>query len=84
MLAWLTPDGRRLLAARVTRSFGYGFLAVALGVYLEEQGYGGVETGLVLTVALVFSAAVVWAQLPTAPERSNTARRACRPVRGRR
>src|SRR6059036_2889393 len=56
MLAWLTPDGRRLLAARVTRNFGYGFLAVALGVYLEEQGYGGVETGLVLTVALVSAA----------------------------
>jgi predicted MFS family arabinose efflux permease len=52
MLAWLSRDGRRLLAARVTRSFGYGFLAVALGSYLGGLGYGGVEVGLVLTVAL--------------------------------
>ena len=52
MLAWLSRDGRRLLAARVTRSFGYGFLAVALGSYLGELGYGGLEVGLVLTVAL--------------------------------
>ena len=52
MLAWLSRDGRRLLAARLTRSFGYGFLAVALGSYLGELGYGGLEVGLVLTVAL--------------------------------
>jgi len=56
MLAWLSRDGRRLLAARVTRSFGYGFLAVALGSYLGELGYGGVEVGLVLTVALAAAA----------------------------
>ena len=57
MLAWLTRDGRRLLAARVTRSFAYGFLAVALGSYLGELGFGGVEVGLVLTVALAAAAA---------------------------
>lgn len=56
MLAWLSRDGRRLLAARVTRSFGYGFLAVALGSYLGELGYGGLEVGLVLTVALASAA----------------------------
>ena len=56
MLAWLSRDGRRLLAARVSRSFGYGFLAVALGSYLGELGYGGVEVGLVLTVALAAAA----------------------------
>ena len=56
MLAWLTRDGRRLLAARVTRSFAYGFLAVALGSYLGELGFGGVEVGLVLTVALAAAA----------------------------
>jgi len=57
MLAWLSRDGRRLLAARVTRSFAYGFLAVALGSYLGDLGFGGVEVGLVLTVALAAAAA---------------------------
>lgn len=57
MLAWLSRDGRRLLAARVTRSFAYGFLAVGLGSYLKELGYGGVEAGLVLTVALAAASA---------------------------
>lgn len=56
MLDWLSGDGRRLLAARVTRSFAYGFLAVALGSYLKELGYGGLEVGLVLTVALTAAA----------------------------
>src|SRR6266568_3967563 len=41
MLAWLSHDGRRLLAARVVRSFAYGFIAVALGPYLKGLGGGG-------------------------------------------
>ena len=57
MLAWLSADGKRLLAARVARSFGYGFLAVALGAYLEDVGYNGIQVGLVLSAALVSSAA---------------------------
>jgi len=40
----------------VTRSFAYGFLAVALGSYLGDLGFGGVEVGLVLTVALAAAA----------------------------
>jgi len=56
MFRWLSRDGRRLLAARVTRSFGYGFLAVALGSYLKDLRYTGVEVGLVLTVALASAA----------------------------
>src|SRR2546422_9280852 len=57
MLAWLSRDGRRLLAARVVRSFAYGFIAVALGPYLKGLGYGGLEVGLVLTAALASAAA---------------------------
>ena len=34
MLRWVTPDGRRLLLARVLRTFAYGYLSVVLGVYL--------------------------------------------------
>src|SRR3972149_5012069 len=56
MFRWLSRDGRRLLAARGTRSFGYGFLAVALGSYLKDLRYTGVEVGLVLTVALASAA----------------------------
>src|SRR3989304_8192231 len=56
MFRWLSRDGRRLLVARVTRSFGYGFLAVALGSYLKDLRYTGVEVGLVLTVALASAA----------------------------
>src|SRR2546428_520569 len=46
MLPWLSRDGRRLLAARVVRSFAYGVIAVALGPYLKGLGYGGLEVGL--------------------------------------
>ena len=41
MLPWLSHDGKRLLAARVVRSFAYGFLAVALGSYLKDLACGG-------------------------------------------
>src|SRR5574342_994654 len=56
MLSWLSRDGKRLLAARVVRSFAYGFLAVALGSYLKELAYGGLEVGVVITAALVSAA----------------------------
>src|SRR3972149_4891861 len=56
MFRWLSRDGRRLLVARVTRSFGYGFLAAAVGAYLKDLRYTGVEVGLVLTVALASAA----------------------------
>src|SRR3972149_5874303 len=56
MFRWLSRDGRRLLAARGTRSFGYGFLAAAVGAYLKDLRYTGVEVGLVLTVALASAA----------------------------
>ena len=56
MLSWLSRDGKRLLAARVVRSFAYGFLAVALGSYLKDLAYGGLEVGLVLTAALLSAA----------------------------
>ncbi len=58
MLDWLSRDGKRLLAARVTRSFGSGFLAVALGSYLKSLQFGGPEVGLVLSVALASAAGV--------------------------
>ena len=64
-LSWLHPDGRKLLAARALRNFGYGYLAVALAVYLQLLGLSGFEIGLVLTAAVAGSALmnVVWSLL---------------------
>jgi MFS family permease len=60
--AWLSRDGRTLLATRALRTFGYGYLAVALGLYLQELGFDAFQVGLVLTSAVAGSAAmnVVW------------------------
>jgi MFS family permease len=55
-LAWLHPDGRRLLITRVLRTFGYGYLAVILAIYLEQLGLNNFLIGAVLTAALAGSA----------------------------
>ena len=61
-LAWLSPDGRKLLVSRALRTFGYGFLAVALGLYLQALGLTAFEVGVVLTATLAGSASmnVLW------------------------
>lgn len=55
-LAWLSPDGQKLLLTRVMRTFAYGYLAVVLALYLEQLGLDGVQIGVVLTGALAGSA----------------------------
>ena len=55
-LSWLQPDGRKLLATRALRTFGYGYLAVALGLYLQQLGLSGFQVGIVLTAAVAGSA----------------------------
>jgi len=55
-LAWLNPDGRKLLITRVLRTFGYGYLAVVLAIYLEQLGLDNFRIGAVLTAALAGSA----------------------------
>ena len=62
-LAWLSTDGKKLLATRILRTFAYGYLSVILAVYLARLGFGPVEIGLVLTFAIAGSAlmTVVWA-----------------------
>ena len=62
-LAWLSTDGKKLLATRVLRTFAYGYLSVVLAVYLSRLGFGPVQIGLVLTCAIAGSAlmTVVWA-----------------------
>jgi MFS family permease len=64
-VGWLRPDGRKLLAARALRTFGYGYLAVVLGLYLQQLGLGSFQVGIVLTAAVAGSALmnVIWTLL---------------------
>jgi MFS family permease len=61
-LAWLDRDGRKLLVCRALRTFGYGYLAVALGLYLQQLGLSAFQVGIVLTAAVAGSALmnVLW------------------------
>ncbi len=55
-MSWLQPDGRKLLVARALRTFGYGYLAVTLGLYLQQVGLDPVQVGGLLTAAVAGSA----------------------------
>lgn len=50
---WMNTDGRRVVAARAIRTFGYGFTSVLLGVTLTAAGFSTLQVGLLLTVALI-------------------------------
>jgi len=52
----LSRDARLILAAKTTRTLGYGLLSVALGSYLEETGVTPRMAGFILTAALLGSA----------------------------
>jgi MFS family permease len=60
-LAWLSRDGKTLLATRVLRTFGYGYLAVVLAIYLEQLGLDPQRVGVVLAGAIAGSAAMTLA-----------------------
>lgn len=64
-MIWLSADGKRLLLTRALRNFGYGYLAVVLGVYLDLIGLDAVQIGLAVTGAVAGSGAmtVVWSVL---------------------
>jgi MFS family permease len=55
MLSWLSRDGRLVLAARVTRTFAYGFLSIVLAIYLKAVGFNDILIGLVLAATLINS-----------------------------
>ena len=55
VLTWLSDDGRLILAARIIRTFGYGFLSVILSIYLALIGFNGVQIGLILSTSLINS-----------------------------
>ncbi|MDE3102627.1 MAG: MFS transporter [Chloroflexota bacterium] len=56
ILPWLSSDGKKILAARVLRTFAYGSLSVVLAVYLAALGLDPIQIGAVFTAALVGSA----------------------------
>jgi MFS family permease len=55
ILTWLSADGRLILAARIIRTFGYGFLSVILSIYLALIGFDGLQVGLILSASLLNS-----------------------------
>jgi len=61
-LNWMNRDGKTLLLCKIVRSFGYGYLPVVLGVYLERIGLNPIQVGVVLAVAVAGSAVmtVLW------------------------
>jgi MFS family permease len=52
---WLTSDGKLLLAAKIVRTFAYGFVSVILAIYLKLIGFDDFLIGLILTTTLVNS-----------------------------
>jgi MFS family permease len=52
---WLTNDGKLVLAARVVRTFAYGFLSIVLAIYLKLIGFNDILIGLVLAATLANS-----------------------------
>ena len=61
-LSWIGHDGKILLIARLLRTFGYGYLAVVLGLFLGALGLEPVVIGLITGAAVAGSAAmtVAW------------------------
>jgi MFS family permease len=64
-LAWLDADGRKLLVTRLLRTFGYGYLAVVLAIYLQKLGLNAAAVGGLLTAAVAGSTVmtVFWSLL---------------------
>ena len=52
---WLSKDGKLLLAARILRTFAYGFLSVILAIYLKLIGFNDLYIGIILSATLINS-----------------------------
>ena len=55
ILAWLSRDGKLLLAANIARMFGFGFVSIILAIYLKSAGYDALSSGILITATLVSS-----------------------------
>ncbi len=75
ILPWLSSDGKKILVARVLRTFAYGYLSVVLAVYLAALGLDPVQIGGIFTAALVGSAVmtVAWSLVADRYGRRRTA-----------
>ncbi len=54
-LNWISKDGKLILAAKLVRTFSYGFLSIILGIYLKLIGFDEILIGVILTATLVNS-----------------------------
>jgi MFS family permease len=52
---WLSKDGKLLLAAKIIRTFAYGFLSVILAIYLKLIGFNDLYIGIILSATLINS-----------------------------
>ena len=55
ILSWLTNDGKLLISARIIRTFSYGFLSMALAIYLNLIGFDEILIGFILSATLINS-----------------------------
>ena len=55
LLSWVDSDGKLIFAARIVRSFSYGFLSIILAIYLRLIGLDDILIGVVLSATLVNS-----------------------------
>ena len=53
-----TADFKLLFATRMVRMFAYGFLAVALALYLAQVGLSGTQIGVLISLTLAGDAAI--------------------------
>ena len=55
ILSWLDRNGKLVFLSRTVRAFGYGFLSITLGIYLNLLGFSEVAIGFLLMAALANS-----------------------------
>jgi MFS family permease len=54
-LSWLSRDGKLVLAARVIRTFSYGFLSIVHAIYLKLIGFNDILIGVIIAATLANS-----------------------------
>lgn len=52
-MSWISKDGKIVFLNRAIRSFGFGFLSILLGIYLNELGFQPILIGLLLSTAII-------------------------------
>lgn len=54
-LEWISIDGKLIFAARIIRTFAYGFLSIILAIYLKLNGFDDILIGIILSFTLINS-----------------------------